>query len=136
MQPLKVAPASLLSVVQCVMERSMPIPQDAALTCCSSGSAGTRQEQFVGYVAGIRVGSKEEVCICNMQSYSAAFWVRQASAVLTDLARNERSGMNGLALGEEVWVYASSCLGWVEELQSRGLWHCAEADDNLMFFPL
>lgn len=57
-------------------------------------------------------------------------------AALTNLARNERSGMNGLALGEEVWVFASGCLGRIQKLQSRGLRHCVEADDNVTSLAL
>ena len=52
------------------------------------------------------------------------------------LARNERPGMNGLALGEEVGMFASSSLRWIQKLQSRGLWHCAEVDDNVTSFLL
>ena len=63
--------------------------------------------QAAGLVVDTELGT------CLIQSYSAACWVRPASAVLTDLARNERPGVNGLALGEEIWVFASSCLGWV-----------------------
>jgi len=35
---------------------------------------------------------------------------------MTNLARNKRPGMNGLTLGEEVRMFASSCLGWIQKL--------------------
>ena len=47
----------------------------------------------------------------GVQSCSRALYARQATAVLTDLARHKGPGMNGLTLGEEVWVLASSSLG-------------------------
>lgn len=52
--------------------------------------------------------TRNGACMLRVQSCISA---RQARALLPDLARYEGPGVDGLALGEEVWVLASSGLG-------------------------
>ena len=54
----------------------------------------------------------------------------------SDLAWNERSSVDGLALCEEVRMFATCCLRRVQELQSCGLRHGAEADEDVLLSAL